>query len=254
VNISKVIAPTESMEDWGLIGPLGEVLRLPAAKAGPFRIALVGTRSSLVKTAKTKSFAAMLADLDQSVFVVDVRRNGAGGSGSWGPREFGTLIPDMIENNCGYSYHHLPDLAPEVELLDDFRAAMKLDETLSSDEIADIAGQLTAGTLDQSRIPACAWKHWQVFGAAYRRDLPQHAVLAGRAFVEAAAVAGGVAVFLCAEEYLPDFDLADQNSQDDAYCHRYTLASLIAQSLGESFPAAEISRVSLRMGDSPTVT
>ena len=52
------------------------------------------------------------------------------------------------------------------------------------------------------------------------------ALSVGQAWVEAAMQRGGLAVFLCAEEYLPDFRSRDQRTKDEFYCHRFTLARL----------------------------
>jgi len=97
-------------------------------------------------------------------------------------------------------------------------------------------------------VPPQAWKHWQVFRACYQRDLPQTAVLAASAFVEAAADLDGMCILICAEEHLPDFDHATQAAQDEGYCHRYTAATAVARYLSAHRAGLRIERHSLRLG------
>lgn len=251
--ITEIKPPTENKKFWSLLGPAGESLSLPCADSGPFRIGLVGTRSILVKTRKTSKFAETLDNLECPVYLIDVRRNGMGGSGSWGPLEFSSLIPQMMSKRHSYSFYHMPLLAPEKALLEKYHKASKIDSTLDLQGIHEIKQRLEGQEVNYNKIPEFAWQHWQVFQTEYKRAISQLAIDVGRAFVEAAKNIEGMAVFLCAEEHLPDFDNADQRLQDDRYCHRYTLASLIAKSLKESFSSSVIELHCLRLGGVPEI-
>ncbi len=252
--VTGILPPAENKKFWSLLGPSGESLSLPCADSGPFRIGLMGTRSALVKTNKTSKFAETLDKLDCPVYLVDVRRNGMGGNGSWGPLEFASLIPQMMSKRRSYSFYHIPLLSPEKRLLEKYHKASKLNSPLDLQGIHEIKQQLERQEVSFNKnIPEFAWQHWQIFQTEYKRAIPKLAIDVGRAFVEAAKTVQGIAVFLCAEEHLPDFDNADQRLQDDRYCHRYTLASLIAKSLSESFPSAVIELHCLRLGGAPEI-
>jgi hypothetical protein len=107
---------------------------------------------------------------------------------------------------------------------------------------------VASGKVAVEDLPLGAAKHWQVFRAAYATELSDKATLVARAFVEAAAAVSGVALFLCAEESIPEFDSLNQAGQDEVYCHRFTLAAPVARSLSRDFPSARIERLSLKLG------
>lgn len=252
--ITEVRPPAVNRKFWSLIGPSGESLSLPCADSGPFRIGLIGTRSNLVKANKTSKFAETLDKLNCPIYLIDIRRNGMGGNGSWGPLEFASLIPQMMSKSHSYSFFHIPILAPEKRLLEQYRKASKLSSSLDSQGIDEIKQRLEQqGMAYNKNIPEFAWQHWQVFQSQYTQGMTKTAIEVGRAFVEASRTIQGIAIFVCAEEHLPDFDGADQKLQDDRYCHRYTLASLIVKSLRESFPSEEIELVCLRLGGDPEI-
>ena len=165
-----------------------------------------------------------------------------------------------------YGFWHLPCLAPSIELLGLWRKAMEpfrkvarleqeiarktgsessseaydklrcarkeLDEHASEiavDDIPSVVEEVRVADVNERSVPVAAFRHWEVFKAMYLRQLPGFAVDAACAFVEMAQVRGGVAVFMCAEEYCSNFEGLLREAQDDAYCHRYTLASAVAR-------------------------
>jgi hypothetical protein len=209
---------------------------------GPFEIGLLGTRTQAKISGKTKRLAEMLNRLRRPIYLVDIRRAGVGGQGCWSPLEFASLVPKAISEP--YSFFHLPSVAPSVELLSDYRKSMKL-PGLSESEIAHAVSEVQAG-----HDPGIeAWKHWQVFREKYLMELQcdPHAVLAALAFVEASQAIGGSSVFLCAEEFVEDFDSKSQSPQDNAYCHRYTLSAAICRSLRKRHPGCKVTRIDLSL-------
>jgi hypothetical protein len=66
---------------------------------------------------KRAAVARILASLDRPLYLLDTRRNGCGGQGSWSPREFATEIPAMMGSAHNYAFVHLPAVAPSIELL-----------------------------------------------------------------------------------------------------------------------------------------
>ena len=242
----RVDSITEEENAWVLGGPCGEHLRLAKFEGRSIDIGLLGTRTSLVRSGKTNAMIDCLARLQKPVMMLDVRRNGSGGSGSWGPREFGTIIPNALSTL--YSYHHLPQLAPSTELLSDYRKAMKLPETLDSLEIKGTTERIQHGTPGFGDVVSYAWKHWQVFRARYLSELSDIALRTGRAFIEAANAIGGLPIFLCAEECCPDFESESQAVQDEHYCHRYTLCSVLANHMQAARPGTGVRFLSLRIG------
>ena len=226
-----------------LFGPCGESLVLPASSApGPFEIGLLGTRTEAKITGKTKRLAEMLDHLRRPVYLVDIRRAGVGGQGCWSPLEFASVVPETIREP--YSFFHLPSVAPSVELLSNYRKSRKL-PGLSETEIAHAVSEVQAG-----RDPGIeAWKHWQVFREKYLMEVQSdpHAVLAALAFVEASQAIGGLPIFLCAEEFVEDFDSNFQGHQDDTYCHRYTLSAAICRSVRKRHPGCKVTRIDLSL-------
>lgn len=105
--------------------------------------------------------AALLRSLGQPLYLLDTRRNGCGGQGSWAPREFATEIPRFMESECRYSLVHLPVLAPSIEMLEWWRRDK----------------------------PA-----WQSFRDRYSEELSESAVRVAAAFVESASSRGGLAI------------------------------------------------------------
>jgi hypothetical protein len=161
--------------------------------------------------------AEMLASLSRPVYLIDTRRNGVGAQSSWSPREFATVIPELIADRVRYEYLHMPCLAPTVALLNAER---------------------------KQQIPS-----WHDFRQQYIATLLPAHVSVGRAFVETSASDGGIAIFLCAEADQPEFDrlsLADQNSH---YCHRFTLAKRIASDLRSAYTGVSVELVHLDMLD-----
>ena len=100
-------------------------------------------------------------------------------------------------------FMHLPAAAPSIGLLDEDRKARKAGKNMP----------------------------WQEFKRQYDAALANDTVDVIRAYVEASVVAGGMAIILCAEPYCPDFDAEPQERQDEHYCHRFTLAQRVAQSI-----------------------
>lgn len=143
--VSNIMAPGNGTSKWMLVGPCGETMHLPRCVSGTVRIGLVGTRAQAVKSAKTKAFANMLDALKCPVILVDARRSGSGGNGAWGPLEFLTTIPGIMKIGQSYSFHHLPLLAPTLDLLASYRKANRIEASLKPDEIEMYATGLSDG-------------------------------------------------------------------------------------------------------------
>lgn len=263
---------------WRLFGPVGEELRLPAAAGGPFEIGLLGTQRPAgvqVKPPLTLRLAELIARLDRPVLLLDTRRDGVGGSGSWAPREFASEVPEMLARAGArhpYSFLHVPDLAPSLALLGRARAesaSQRKDPRPAFDpgRIAEAAALAEAG----ASPPPGAFLHWQPFRAAYRREIRTSPVAlpAARAFVEAARVWNGLAVFLCAEPYEPgSFEDPPrvppgltgvapgdvQGAQDAVACHRFFLAAELRRALAAAFPGDRVRIINLAIGREPAVT
>jgi len=165
---------------------------------------------------KTKLMAAMLLSLDKPIYLIDTRRNGVGGQGSWSPREFASLIPDIMKDQgCKqlYSFIHLPILAPSIALLNLARNGLS----------------------------------WQEFKKEYQQELYQNgAIDIAVAFIEATACRSGICIFLCAEEYQPDFINLDQPEQNECYCHRYALAKKVAREIDQDYKSVRLCNLDLR--------
>ncbi len=219
---------TKLKDHWVLRGPLNSSLQLPAMdpKVAVVDIGTIGTRRrNAFKGKVTEQFAKRLAEMNRPVTIVDVRRTGAGGSGSWGPLEFATKIPRMLSSSGNeYAYFHLPIAAPSETLLADWRAGVE---------------EVT---------------RWAGFRDAYMSELSEDAILAVRAFVESAAAVGGIAILLCAEPCCLDFDSLEHADQDKVYCHRFTLVNLVARALHNANGKLTINRVDLSIEKEHTVT
>ncbi len=116
--------------------------------------------------------AALLRSLGQLLYILDARRNGCGGQGSLVPREFATEIPLFMKSEFRYSFVHLPEVAPSLEMLEWWRRDK----------------------------PA-----WQLFRDRYSGELGESAVQVAAAFIESASSRGGLAILLCAEPHVHDF-------------------------------------------------
>lgn len=194
---------------------------LPAQAAEPIRFGTVGTRFDAkphkdVGSSKTGILAGMLRDLGRPVVLIDTRRDGVGAQSSWSPREFASLVPDMLGADQAYSFIHLPLLAPSLALLD-----------------ADRKQQLGG---------------WRVFCERYRAELGESAIAVAQAFVEAAAQRGGLALFMCAEPFHADFERLAPEAQDNICCHRFPLSQRVATALKQHHPGVPIERLDLDAG------
>jgi hypothetical protein len=155
----------------------------------------------------------MLNMLKRPLYLIDVRRDGTGPQNSWSPREFATIIPAMVYKPMVFM--HLPDAAPSIELLEKNRKSREAGKVL----------------------------HWQKFKRQYNAALTMYTVDMIQAYVEAAAVDGGMVILLCTEPYCPDFDAQPQKHQDELYCHRFTLA----QRTGRAIKADRGGNVNVRL-------
>lgn len=192
-------------------------LELPRAKfsdrkQATIEIGLLGTRerekSKNYQWAnnKTKKIAALLGSLGSS-FLIDTRRDGVGGMGSWSPKEFSSIIPDLIEQHYArsekYEYIHLPGIAPTIELRNKLR-----NEKLS----------------------------WERFRDSYNSTLKEDSLDVITAFVESVATTqNSLPIIMCSEEHQPDFHHLTPELQDECYCHRFTLAKNIALRLSKEY-------------------
>ena len=208
--------------EWRLFNSWGHSLTLPCRESyagSEISLGVLGTRTrGKVSGGKTKLMMEMLAALDRPLYLLDTRRDGVGGQGSWSPCEFSTMIADhLAQHNITYSFLHLPCLAPSLELL---RAHRK-----------------------QPDAP------WQSFRDQYVNGLLEEALEVARAFVEAATAANGLAIFLCAEDEQPEFDQLPPAEQNDHFCHRFALTRQLAHRLKQAWPDVQIKRIHLDMTD-----
>lgn len=208
---------------WRVENAFGHALTLPCATdlaGGEIEFGVLGTGShAKLKGRKTDRMADLLACLRRPLYLLDARRNGVGGQGSWAPLEFATLIPEAMASPYAYAFVHLPCLAPSPELL-----------------AAWHAGQIAT---------------WRDMRDRYNAELTPDAVDVARAFVEAAAHAKGLAVFLCAEADTADFDALPLAEQNACYCHRFALAQRVAARLREAHAGLTVRLVCLDMGAEP---
>lgn len=198
---------------WRLRNRLGHELRLECGRPPSVRIGVLGTRTDVPLRQKMAALASRLAALPGPVMLLDTRRTGVGGQGSWSPLEFATLIPERMGG--GYEFLHVPSVAPSPALLADRRIG------------------------------------WREFRRRYREEVPEGAVRVARAFAEWASTAGGLAVLLCAEADLPSFDDSPQEEQEAHYCHRFTLSRMVADSVRAEYGSMPVSRVHLSLAAEP---
>lgn len=209
-------------DEWRLSNPWGHELRLPGLPAQSTLMVEIGTLGTKFKARinrrtgnRSAVMAKMLKSLNRPIFVVDTRRDGCGGQGSWSPLEFATLIPREFGNGQPYGFLHLPIVAPSHALL-------------ATERRGELAG-------------------WSQFRKHYNDEVGAAAVAVARAFVEAAAVRGGLAVLLCAEPYETTFDdlPEDVAVQNDCHCHRFNLARRVADAMLAERPGLKVERVDL---------
>lgn len=97
----------------------GDRMILPLRRTGgPLLVGLLGTGAVREAKKKTAAMADLLRSLDTPLYVLDTRRNGCGGQGSWVPREFATEIPHLMKTERPYCFVHLPVVAPSIEMLE----------------------------------------------------------------------------------------------------------------------------------------
>jgi len=213
--------------EWVLDNAWGDRMILPFRRtAEPLRVGLLGTGAVRNAKRKTEAMAGLLKFLDTPLYVLDTRRNGTGGQGSWAPREFASEIPHLMKTERPYCFVHLPVVAPSVEML----------------------------AWNKSEKPG-----WRAFRDRYDRELTPDAVRVAAAFVESTATRGGLAVLLCTEADVPGFRDAAPEIQEKEYCHRFTLARRIREffsGLGvelQSIPLRPDPRTSSPAGRAPSV-
>lgn len=212
---------------WRVSNAFGHTLVLPCCETyarQDVRFGVLGTGTeSKVKGRKTDVMSELLASLRQPLYLLDTRRNGVGGQGSWAPLEFATLIPERMASPGPYEFVHLPCLAPSVPLRNAF-----------------------AGGQHAS---------WRELRRCYNESLSKDAVNVAGAFVEAVNAIEGMAIFLCAEPDVPDFDdrlevdTEEKKGQNSLYCHRFTLARRIAEQMKEVYTEIKVTLWHLNMAD-----
>lgn len=205
---------------WGLFNQWGHEMRLPSLPvnhAGTVQIGTLGTRFEAKINAatgnKTNVMVRLIKSLNRPVYLIDTRRSGTGALGSWSPLEFASIIRAELGTSPPYAFVHLPMLAPSIRLLAEERRG-------------ELAG-------------------WRVFRDRYNAELSGAAVTVAQAFVEAAALRDGLAVFLCAEPYCAAFDQLPADAQDTNHCHRFNLARRVADAIKADHPGAVVQRVDL---------
>jgi hypothetical protein len=200
---------------WIVQNRWGDGMFLPVDETqASVRVGLLGTRAVGKFRNKCVALGQLLSSLNRPLYVLDTRRDGCGGQGSWSPREFATEIPSMMAGQRRYAFVHLPSVAPSIELLAWWRSSK----------------------------PA-----WQDFRMRYDAELSAGGVRVAAAFVESASTRGGLAVMVCAERDAEDFDSLSQPEQDNLYCHRFTLARRVLAELNGRRPnrKSDIIRLSL---------
>src|SRR5713101_6669819 len=100
-------------DGWQLTNAWGHRFILPCAASfedGQVVLATLGTRLrvDVRRVKKTNLLADMLQSLACPLYVLDTRRAGVGGSGSWSPETFASIISDLIGDQRTYSFLHLP--------------------------------------------------------------------------------------------------------------------------------------------------
>jgi hypothetical protein len=156
--------------DWGdqMILPIEDTVK-------SLTLGLLGTGTVRKIENKTRAMATLLGSLDRPLYLLDTRRNGCGGQGSWAPREFATQIPVFMNSQNPYSFVHLPIVAPSIEILEWSRRENP---------------------------------RWQLFRDRYKGELSESAVDVAAAFIESASSRGGMAILLCAEPHVHGFESA----------------------------------------------
>lgn len=207
-------------DEWRLSNHWGHELRLPglpAQSTSKVQIGTLGTKFEARLKARDGNratvMARMLRSLNRPIFVLDTRRNGCGAQGSWSPLELATLIPAQIDNGQPCDFLHVPVVAPSTKLL-------------ATEKRGELAG-------------------WSEFRKRYNAEVGDAAVAVARAFVEAAAVRGGLAVLLCAEPYETAFADLPTDVQNKCHCHRFNLARRVADAMKTQRPGWAVERVDL---------
>ena len=236
---------------WEIVGAWEEFLRLPAARKGPFEIALLGAKTK--RSNATYYLARLMMSLQRPVYLIDIRTHGIRSPGGCWPRELRSDLLDYLSprtrKHYGYLHIEALGLGRVLDTRVNIARGASGDRKIEIDipEAVDLAAE-------GEEVPFGAWRHWQVCRARYLSDLSPSSILCGQAFVEAARAIGGLAIFLCCEPDVGDFDDLPQDQQDRAYCHRFTLAAAIARSVSAHFPNDQIQRVSLSLdGESPSL-
>ena len=206
---------------WALKNQHGHILTLPAFEGGEGKTIEIGTlgtgRRKEIKVTGTLTdlMAQMLTAIKRPIYLMDTRRTGQGGSGSWGPKEWASQIPAMIANAHPYDFLHLSLLAPSLNLLEKSKKGMD----------------------------------WEEFREEYHREMTPEKVRVAQAFVEAAAQKGGIALFLCAEGFHPSFDSLSKEEQNHYHCHRFMLARRVADLVCQDYPEITVKRVDLDIAE-----
>jgi hypothetical protein len=202
---------------WVVFNDWGHGLLLPVPQSFEGREVAIGTIGTRRRTRAagdpTANFAALLRGLARPVYLIDARRSGIAARMSWGPLEFGTLVPEALPRETAYSYAHLPCLAPSTRLLERRR---KLE-----------------------------FASWEAVRAAYLEETTSSAFGVAQAFVEAAAARGGLAIFLGTEAYQPHFDRLSAGDKLECYGHRFSLARAVGRRIRADHPGALVSLVHL---------
>ena len=155
-------------EGWIVSNAWGHGMLLPVREpldGVTISFGVLGTRTRRKRDKVYQATASMLAALNRPLYLLDVRRSGTGGSGSWSPRELATTMPQPAGSPSPYCFLHLSCLAPSANLLDDSRAGRRATS-------------------------------WRDFRAAYLAELTEDALNVAQGFVESAASNGGLAIFV----------------------------------------------------------
>jgi hypothetical protein len=224
---------SEPAPRWELRGDHGAVLSIPARRPGdPVRIALLGTRTRLLRDRKLRHCARQLRDLGGPLVLADVRRTGTGANGSWGPLEFRSRLPALL-GDVPYAYVHLPELAPDEA------------HVRRHPPTADAGGNGTTA------VSSRAGTDWPARRRAWAEHADAGARSLGRALLEWASARDGWLVLLGSGEHLPAFDHRDGEEQDRHWCHRYGLGSRLARAVCDADPGACPVRACLTLGALP---
>ncbi len=150
--------------------------------------------------------ATLLLPRFERVCILDVRRTGHGARDTWSPREFRSVLPELFRQklgrNDGSDYHHLPGLAPSLELFGE----------------------------------RAAHRPRTVFRDRFRAEFDDRSLHLGRAFIEAGVAVRRLPILLCAEACIAEFDRSDLARQDERYCHRFTLTRALGDVMSAAHP------------------